>query len=621
MSSFPTSSTNIESQSAPSTAYPPAATGRLDRSALPNLSVERPRRTSSFSQSRYHINSQTSSPFPNIQPSVSLYPAESIVTPGYLYEDPSSNEPQGEPKGRVGYSPLAAPIANPYSSSTVHSLARGSFTHHEDHGKDEDDEFVSAASEDDENIENQGAATSVAQQRAERRKMKRFRQTRFLMSEFARQAHPDAAQRERLSREIPGLSSRQVQVWFQNRRAKLKRLTTDDQERMLKSRALPAGFNTTQALHSPYDGYLNSTETSANPSLYTSLNRGSEKMPIVTEGSLGQVSQDDGMISPVSMASSFGEYHTTPNSVSTTENLSPNSPASERSYVFSTPTTQGASPRNLNPFARSSSFSSTYTPYFQNTRGPLQERVGRSRTGSLASPLRTELSQETEIVGYSIPELGHETLPASAAEPSLYGLMPNDAKAAQQSIGDYSAQSESSVPAYTNQSPDDHDWYIRQDTGTMRSPSTSSNVLMPTNQSGFEQQLRPQYGSLAGLPQPYQVGPLQPSVRGAPLAPSLEFDLLQRGLSYQPSESSELYLGGFGGVVQYHHHHAMPFEPSKAHVTQAEASPLGFLPPHPASNQDGAEDINRDDLTPKPERVHEEIQGPRPPSSTGGFLQ
>lgn len=42
-------------------------------------------------------------------------------------------------------------------------------------------------------------------------------QTRFLMSEFTRQAHPDAAHRDRLSKEIPGLTPRQVQVWFQNR--------------------------------------------------------------------------------------------------------------------------------------------------------------------------------------------------------------------------------------------------------------------------------------------------------------------------------------------------------------------------------------------------------------------
>ncbi|KAL8717351.1 MAG: hypothetical protein Q9225_005398 [Loekoesia sp. 1 TL-2023] len=67
----------------------------------------------------------------------------------------------------------------------------------------------------------EGASKTAAERRAEKRKMKRFRlthnQTRFLMSEYARHAHPDAAQRERLSREIPGLSPRQVQVWFQNR--------------------------------------------------------------------------------------------------------------------------------------------------------------------------------------------------------------------------------------------------------------------------------------------------------------------------------------------------------------------------------------------------------------------
>lgn len=37
------------------------------------------------------------------------------------------------------------------------------------------------------------------------------------------------------------------------RRAKLKRLTTNDRERMLKSRALPDGFDTTQVLRTPFD--------------------------------------------------------------------------------------------------------------------------------------------------------------------------------------------------------------------------------------------------------------------------------------------------------------------------------------------------------------------------------
>ncbi|KAH9204161.1 hypothetical protein DL95DRAFT_418469 [Leptodontidium sp. 2 PMI_412] len=80
--------------------------------------------------------------------------------------------------------------------------------------------------------------------RAEGRKAKRSRltgkQTEFLMSEFAKDAYPDAARRERLSREIPGFNPRRVQVWFQNQRAKKN-----------KMRAIPDDFNI-QTLHSPY---------------------------------------------------------------------------------------------------------------------------------------------------------------------------------------------------------------------------------------------------------------------------------------------------------------------------------------------------------------------------------
>ena len=93
----------------------------------------------------------------------------------------------------------------------------------------------SEGEEEDSSVEST-SVRSATNRMVEKRKMKRFRyigyhrktdvannrslthsQTRFLMSEFSRQAHPDAAHRERLSRVIPGLSPRQVQIWFQNR--------------------------------------------------------------------------------------------------------------------------------------------------------------------------------------------------------------------------------------------------------------------------------------------------------------------------------------------------------------------------------------------------------------------
>jgi hypothetical protein len=87
--------------------------------------------------------------------------------------------------------------------------------------EEDGDDFIEEKEEGADSDVNDDKPLTAAEIRAAKRKMKRFRlthnQTRFLMSEFARQAHPDAAHRERLSREIPGLSPRQVQVWFQNR--------------------------------------------------------------------------------------------------------------------------------------------------------------------------------------------------------------------------------------------------------------------------------------------------------------------------------------------------------------------------------------------------------------------
>ncbi|KAF1842022.1 homeobox-domain-containing protein [Cucurbitaria berberidis CBS 394.84] len=235
---------------------------------------------------------------------------------------------------------------------------------------------------------------TAAEIRAAKRKMKRFRlthnQTRFLMSEFARQAHPDAAHRERLAREIPGLSPRQVQVWFQNRRAKLKRLTSDDRERMMRSRALPDDFDMAQALHSPFGNSHGLGTPLASPGSYAPSFAESNMMRPLSIDTLRRGPLDSHM-SPTGISPAFGGFTFTPPQ-STADTLSPVSPHGESPFGFHSAPLD-TSPRTSNPFSMPVSTPPAYAAQHSIPRLTLHaDRIARSRAESLQSPLRSSMS-------------------------------------------------------------------------------------------------------------------------------------------------------------------------------------------------------------------------------------
>lgn len=214
--------------------------------------------------------------------------------------------------------------------------------------------------------------------RTEKRKMKRFRlthsQTRYLMSEFARQSHPDAAHRERLSREIPGLSPRQVQVWFQNRRAKLKRLTSDDRERMLKSRALPDDFDMTLALHSPYTDFPPpATGQFPPPGIYYHDKASVTAGPVFT-GVLKPYC-DEYTVSPLSPASAWDSYFSHHLAATPKDDMSPPGHMPE------------SSPNEPRPYIASTSYSNPSRPVWTGLPLPFRfgDTHGQTRNASSAS--------------------------------------------------------------------------------------------------------------------------------------------------------------------------------------------------------------------------------------------
>jgi hypothetical protein len=187
------------------------------------------------------------------------------------------------------------------------------------------------------------------------------------------------------------------------RRAKLKRLTSDDRERMLKSRALPEDFDMAQVLYSPYGSQPPPGAPLASPSSYFPSHEAGALRPLVIDN-IKRPSDDDYVTSPLSPGSAYGNcFGPTGAGPTSNDSISPVSTASDRAALFtSLSNSQASGQRTSNPFTRSSSFSASYprAHHPQIPRLQLHDRVSRSRAESLGSPLRTSISYSGNPLDY-----------------------------------------------------------------------------------------------------------------------------------------------------------------------------------------------------------------------------
>ncbi|ESZ93057.1 hypothetical protein SBOR_6578 [Sclerotinia borealis F-4128] len=414
-----------------------------------------------------------------------------------------STESAPLPLGSIASIPLSSASSAPSQQQGAGALVN------EDGGalsdpKEEDDDV----DDDDDMLDTEDGASSTtqtaAERRAERRKMKRFRlthqQTRFLMSEFAKQAHPDAAHRERLSREIPGLSPRQVQVWFQNRRAKIKRLTADDRERMMKMRAVPDDFDNVQALHSPYGAVHGIGAPMQSPVEYVPNYADHMIRPLMVD-TMRRHEHDDHM-SPTGMSPAYpGHGGFTPgSSIGTPDVLSPLSITSSDRYFsshLSSPMSSG--PRSSNPFDRQGGYQAVSQPRHHNGRPlqPLQlrETMSRSRSESLQSPLRSSMSWKGETLDYANYQTGQPSPQSAGRQQSMYQPEQTNAVNAHQfETSSYPNSNIQHSPQHMNYSPSHPPPSLQQHS----SPAAMSRMRASTGASypqGLD--LRNQYRSLS----------------------------------------------------------------------------------------------------------------------------
>ena len=176
---------------------------------------------------------------------------------------------------------------------------------------------------------------------------------------------------------------------------------------MLKSRALPAGFNTTQALNYTYDAPRQGN-LGGPTSFFDTSHPEYELRRALISGKLSSAQAHDDNLSPTNVVSNLVDAPF-PGS----ETISPNSPLSDRSHFYTPPTSQGTSPRVSNSSTRSSSFPIIDQTSRRRHGSPLQQKLVRSRAGSSACPVSyaTKLAEQTRH---------HSVLTPQTSQPQVY---------------------------------------------------------------------------------------------------------------------------------------------------------------------------------------------------------
>jgi hypothetical protein len=206
-------------------------------------------------------------------------------------------------------------------------------------------------------------------------------------------------------------------------RAKIKRLTADDRERMMKMRAVPDDFDNVRALHSPY-GAVRGIDTPMQSPVNFVPNFTDHMMRPLMVDTMRRNDNDDHM-SPAGLSPAFGHVGFAQGiSVGTPDVLSPLSLNSTDRYYpshLSSPLSAGS--RSSNPSDRQNSYQKL-SPSRQHIRPlqPLQlrETISRSKSESIQSPLRSSMSWKGETLDYGNYQTGQPSPQLSSRQQSVY---------------------------------------------------------------------------------------------------------------------------------------------------------------------------------------------------------